>query len=579
MLVEAATFLAAAVVAVPVFQRLGLGSVLGYLAAGVAIGPFGLALIADPDSILRLSEFGVVLLLFLIGLELKPARLWSLRGDIFALGLAQLLLTGGLLAAAGLAFGLSAPVAVVAGLALALSSTAFALQILDERGERNTAMGTRAFSILLLQDLAIVPLLALVGLLAAGPVRDGIAWQDIAIVLGTLLGFIVVGKLALNPALRLIARCGSSEIFAAAALLLVIGAALLMAQVGLSMALGAFLAGVLLADSEYRHQLEADIQPYRSLLLGLFFMAVGMSVDWLLVLTHWPLVLAGVIALLAVKGGVLFLLCRLFGSSTAEALRIAAILPQGGEFAFVLFSVAVAQGLMAAGLANLLTAGVTLSMAATPLVGLLAERLLRRMRANKAPALPDGPEAAEVGEVIVAGFGRVGQIVAQLMAARGIGVTAVDHDPGRIDIARRYGNKVYFGDVRRLDVLEAAGAADARAIFLCVDDPAAVNEAVDRLRGRFPNAALLVRAFDRNHVLQLMQRDVDDSVRETFESSIALGLQGLRQLGVDGPQLEAIEQEFRRRDRERLAVQQVEGEYAGSDLVFTRYDDGDTRAD
>jgi monovalent cation:proton antiporter-2 (CPA2) family protein len=569
----AAVFLGAAVVAVPMFKRLGLGSVIGYLTAGAVIGPFGLALIEQTEEVLHFAEFGVVLLLFIIGLELKPSRLWVMRRDIFGLGLSQVVITGAVLTALLAAAGLELRPALVAGLGLALSSTAFALQVLEERGTLNSPYGNKAFAILLFQDLAIVPLLALVALLgpgAAGEERS--PWLDAGKIIAVVAAVVIVGRYLLRPVFRIIALTRAREVFTAAALLLVVGAALIMAGVGLSMAMGAFLAGVLLADSEYRHQLEADFEPFRGLLLGLFFIAVGMSVDWSLVLGNIPIVLAGVIGLLVIKAVLIYGLCRLFGVGDRDAQRIAVTIPQGGEFAFVLFSVAAGAAVMAAQTANLLVAVVTLSMAATPLVGVLYEVAVAHFAAGTTAEVED-VSRAEQQSVIIAGFGRVGQIVAQLMHAQGIGVTAVDHDPERIEIAEKYGTKVYFGDVRRADVLAAAGAGKARLIFICVDDPEACNAGIGHVRAAFPKAQILARAFDRDHVLQLMQMDVDYFLRETFESSVAMGKEGLRRLGLDPAKVDDIEQEFRRRDQERFAIQQAEGQFAGVDKVFGRYDE------
>jgi CPA2 family monovalent cation:H+ antiporter-2/glutathione-regulated potassium-efflux system protein KefB len=433
--------------------------VIGYLAAGAVIGPFGLGLIEEAEEVLHFAEFGVVLLLFIIGLELKPSRLWVMRRDIFGLGLSQVIITGAVLTALLAAVGLEFRPALVAGLGLALSSTAFALQILEEKGTLNSSYGNRAFAILLFQDLAIVPLLALVALLSPGAAgEESNPWLDAGKIIGVVAAVVIVGRYVLRPVFRIIALTRAREVFTAAALLLVVGAALTMAGVGLSQAMGAFLAGVLLADSEYRHQLEADIEPFRGLLLGLFFIAVGMSVDWPLVLGNIAIVLAGVIGLLVIKAVLIYGLCRLFGVGDRDAQRVALTIPQGGEFAFVLFSVATGAAVMAAEMANLLIAVVTLSMAATPLIGVLYEVAVARLTAGTTADVEDVSRAVQQS-VIITGFGRVGQIVAQLMHAQGIGVTAVDHDPERIQIAEKYCNKVYFGDVRRADVLAAAGAA------------------------------------------------------------------------------------------------------------------------
>jgi CPA2 family monovalent cation:H+ antiporter-2/glutathione-regulated potassium-efflux system protein KefB len=567
----ATLFLAASVIAVPLFKRLRLGSVLGYLAAGAVIGPFGLGLIGDPETVLHFAEFGVVLLLFIIGLELRPKRLWVMRREIFGLGLAQVVITGALLTGVLMISGFTFPTALVAGSGLALSSTAFALQILEEKGALNTPYGTTAFSILLFQDLAIVPLLAMVAFLAPGAEGEPAGgWLPVAKTIGAVAGVVLVGKFLLTPAFRIVALTRASEIFTAAALLLVVGAALVMQTVGLSMALGAFLVGVMLAESEYRHQLETDIEPFRGILLGLFFIAVGMSVDWPLVFDNIVVVLAGVVGLLFVKGAVIYGLSRLFGVEDENARRVSVTIPQGGEFAFVLFSVAASTAVMVTQTANLLTAVVTLSMAATPLIGVVYDVLLRKLSAGRSIDV-EGVERAERRSVVVAGFGRMGQIVAQLMKARGIDVTAIDNDPTRIETAKKYGNKVYFGDVRRSDVLATAGTGKAQMIFVCVDDKEACNQAIKHIRAAFPSVQIMARAYDRNHVLELMRQDVDWFVRETFESSVAMGKEGLRRLDVDPVVIEMIEEEHRLRDEERFHVQQAEGEFAGVDKVFTSY--------
>ncbi|MFZ5608843.1 MAG: monovalent cation:proton antiporter-2 (CPA2) family protein [Pseudomonadota bacterium] len=571
-LIAAGVFLGAAVLAVPLAKRLGLGSILGYLAAGALIGPAALGLIAHPKSILSVSEFGVVLLLFVIGLELEPRRLWAMKRDIFGLGLAQVIISGAVLTGLAVLMGLAWPAAITAGFALALSSTAFALQIMEENGSLNTRAGSRAFSILLFQDLAIVPLLALVA--ALSPQAPGLGgWQAVGVTLAVVLGFVLLGGRLLRPLLRAIARTDNREIFAATALLLVVASALLMAAVGLSMAMGAFLAGVLLAESEYRHQLEADIEPFRGLFLGLFFMSVGMSVDWALVAREWALLLALIAGLMLIKGGLIYGLTRLFGARADEALHNAVTLPQGGEFAFVLFTAAAAQAVMDGAMATLLIAAVTGSMAATPLVGFAGQRLKKALGA-KAPAATDldRPEGKTQARAIVAGFGRMGQIVAQILMARGISVTAIDSDPERIRAAAEFGNKVYFGDAQRLDVLRAAGVGEADMLFITVGARRACVKTLQAIRQAFPKLKVATRAFDRFHALDLMRGEADVVVRETFESAVAMGREGLRQLGVEEHVVTSIEEEFRRRDHERLLAQMGGDAKAKMETVFTRFD-------
>ncbi|MBP5856967.1 cation:proton antiporter [Marivibrio halodurans] len=566
LVANAAVFLGAAVVAVPLFKRLGLGSILGYLAAGAVIGPVGLAVIDEADNVMHFAEFGVVLLLFVIGLELKPSRLWALKRDIFGLGLLQVLVTGGLLAVVGTyLMGAGINKALVVGFALALSSTAFGVQILRERGDLNAPYGTRAFSILLFQDLAIVPLLALVPLLAVGAEGAAPDWRASIEAVGVVVALVLAGKFLLNPVFRVIAATRSDEISVAAALLIVIGAALLMHIVGMSMALGAFIAGVMLAESEYRHQLEADIEPFRGLLLGLFFIAVGMSVDWRLVLVNWATVLGGAVGLMVVKGVVLFVLARLFGSGPKDSTRIAVTLPQGGEFGFVLFSVAAGHAILTPVEANLMTALVTVSMALTPLVGIVGDRLMGRLfSSNEWGEMPDAAEA-ERNRVIVVGYGRVGQVVARIFKLLGQEVTAIDGDPRRIDAAKRFGHKVYFGDATRIDVLAAAGGGEADMIFVTIDNQEACLTAIREIRKRFPGIKIMARAHDRIHAMKMLDSDADYFVRDTFESSIVLAAEGLRRLGQKDETIEHVVEEFRRADADLLARQKTQGLYAASE--------------
>ena len=563
-LVDAAVYLGAAVVAVPLFKRLNLGSVVGYLVAGAVIGPYGAGLIEDAQSALHFAEYGVVLLLFVIGLELQPTRLWRLRGEIFGLGLVQVVLTGVVLAALISSQGwLSTNAAIAVGGALALSSTAFAVQILRERGDLTKRHGDRAFSILLFQDLSIVPLLALVAILSpwGGQGGEGDILTKTGIALGAIAALIVVGRFALRPLFHVIAATKSDEIFTAAALLVVIGAAIAMQVAGLSMALGAFLAGVLLAESEFRHQLETDIEPFRGLFLGLLFIAVGMSVAWPLVLQYWFTVIFGALGLFALKAAIIWALCRAFRSPNADALRIGAVLGQGGEFGFVLFTVAMTSGVLIQRDAFILTAIVTLSMAITPFAVMLVDHVLRRRAALDMTGV-DGVEKAEVASVIIVGFGRFGQIVARVLKLRGYQVTLVDSSPERIRIARTFGDKVFFGDVRRGDILRIAGADRARAIFLCADDADAVRHAVKALRWRFPHVLIFARATDRVAEIELLKAGADVAIRETFESSIAMARRALDEFG-EGDAADDIIDEFRRRDAELLRYQSEYGAEGG----------------
>ncbi|MEM1314346.1 MAG: monovalent cation:proton antiporter-2 (CPA2) family protein [Pseudomonadota bacterium] len=567
----AAVFLGAAVVAVPLFKRLRLGSVIGYLAAGAAIGPFGLALVSEVETVVGFAEFGVVLLLFVIGLELRPARLWRLRVEIFGLGAAQVGATTAaiLIPLLLLGFGFSSALAVAS--ALALSSTAFAVQLLRERGELTLPFGNRAFSILLFQDLAIVPLLALVTILAPGG-EDGSmsGFQQFVIAVAAVGALILGARFGLQPLFVLVARAKADEVFTAAALLVVIGSALLMHAVGLSMAMGAFIAGVLLAETEFRHQLEADIEPFRGLLLGLFFMSFGMTIDWSLVAERWWLVLFGSIGLFAVKGVILVRLSEWMGSPREDALRIAATLGQGGEFAFVLFAAAVLAGLLDAETRSLLSATVTASMVLTPFAIRGVERLL-----------PDADEDADDGDmadvsqaprasILVAGFGRVGQVVARVMRLRGYDVTLIDNSPRRIRMAATFGNQVYYGDATRTDVLRTAGAETADIIFLCIDDRDGAREAVTRIRERFPNARIFVDTYDRFSEWELREAGAHEVVRETFESAVTLARRGLEAMG-DGDLADELIEEFRKRDAELARLQNEYGAEAGLEKLREKY--------
>jgi monovalent cation:proton antiporter-2 (CPA2) family protein len=555
MLHEALIFLAAAVICVPLVRRLGFGSVLGYMLGGVAIGPYGLALVGNVTDIMHFAELGVVFLLFIIGLELQPARLWVLRRPIFALGGLQMVLTTVVLSAIGYLLALPVNVALVCGLILALSSTAFVLQMLTERHELTTNHGRSAFAILLLQDLAVIPLLALIPL--AGSNLDG-HWDVGTLVRGSLalsvvVGFVVVGRYALRPVLRLAAGSGATEIFTATALLVVIGAAALMEWAGLSMALGTFLAGVLLADSEYRHALEADIEPFKGLLLGLFFISVGMSLN-LALLGNAPLQVAMLTALLlAGKGIAIYAAGRLYGLPHTVSRSLAFALPQGGEFAFVLFSVAVTAGLIAGELQDLLIVVVTVSMAITPLLVQLNARL------SGGAAKPERPYDAiqESNPVIIAGFGRFGQIVGRILRSRRIPFTALESSSAQVDVVREYGNKVFYGDAARLDLLHSAGADRARLFVLAVEDSEQSVRIVETLKQHFPNLPILARARNRQHALALMDLGVTDPVRDTFFSGLRLAEETLTRLGVAREQAVDIVARFAKHDQALLKRQQA----------------------
>lgn len=570
MLATASIWLGASVAAVAVFKRLGLGSVLGYLAAGAAIGPSGLGLIAYTGEELHVAEFGVVLLLFVIGLELQPSRLWRMRSEILGLGLAQVLVTGAILALELEGIGFAHAGAILVGLALALSSTAFGVQILRERREMQSPYGRRAFSILLFQDMAVVPLLALAAFLA--PTGDaGFNVADVALGVLAIAGLLIAGKVALPWFFRVLALWKANEAFTAGALLIVVNSALVMQAAGLSMALGAFLAGVMLAETEFRHQVETDIEPFRSLLLGLFFMAVGLSVDWGLAAQNLGTVLGGATALFATKALIIYALMRRRGSGWRDSLRAAALLGQAGEFAFVLLTIASESWLIGQADSALLTATVGVSMALTPAAVIGADRWIARRDRETGhdgvePVVPLGP-----GRVIVAGFGRAGQIVARMLRMRGYDLTLIDNSPRRIRMAANFGDKVFFGDGARLDVLTMAGAADAKAIFLCINDREGARKAVERLRERFPDQLILAMSYDRFSAIEMRSAGADVVVREVLESAIDLAKRGLAAMGDNGD-LEALDEEFRRRDEELMRLQTELGHAEGAKVMREKYE-------
>ena len=565
--------LAAAVLSVPIARRLGLSAIVAYLIAGIVIGPHGLAAFGTPESIIPVSELGVVMLLFLIGLELELGRLVALRRAIFGLGAAQLALTALAIGALAYLVGLvDWRGAVVAGVALAMSATAIALEILEERGQLQQDYGQRAFAILLFQDMAVVPLLAVLPLLAqAGEsnhadVGDGL--RAVALIVGAILLIVVSGRYLLNPFFRLLAQTGSREVMTAAALLVVLGAALVMQKAGMSMALGAFLAGVLLAESNYRHELEADIEPFRGLLLALFFMGIGMSIDLAVVRANLWLILVAAAVITVLKAAIVWLLFNATCVRRADALRAGSVLTAAGEFAFVLIPLGGSLGVLDARQASILTAIAAITMLLGPLVATFTETLLRRLNPPDTREPDDFSEAR--GSVLVIGFGRFGQIVSQCLLAEDIDVTTIDNDPEMIQDAGGFGFKVYYGDGTRLDVLRAAGAGEARLVAVCIDNRQAASRIVDLVRAEFPGTKLYVRSYDRRHTLQLIAKGVDFELRETYESALVFGRSTLEALGLDSERAAATEQFVRARDLDRLAVQQAEGLSAGTDLLNTR---------
>ena len=558
--------LAAAVFAVPLFRRIGLGTVLGYLAAGLLIGPYGLAFFTDPEGIIHFAELGVVLFLFIIGLEMQPSRLWAMRGEIFGLGVLQVGLAMFALVWVGILLGYPVEASFVAGTGFVLTSTAIVFQMLLERGQMGQPAGRRMISILLLEDLAIVPLLILVAFLAPGGEEATAAdrMTAIAIGLGALVVVVVAGRYLLDPMFRLLARFGVREIMTAAALLVVLGAAVLMEEAGLSMAMGAFLAGVLLSESSFRHQLEADIEPFRGLLLGLFFLGVGMALDLNVIVANWAVIAISVPAFMVLKMGVIYGVALLLKADRSEALLRMVVMAQGGEFAFVLYAAATQVGILTPEWNANLTAIIIISMVLTPLMILLHDRY-----APKPRPLMDGVEEAHdlAGRVLLIGFGRFGQIVSQPLLARGHSVAIIDTDPQAIRDAEEYGFKVFYGDGGRLDILHAAGAHHASLIIAAPSDPAAVTRIVELAKDEFPMVPVLARAFDREHALELVRHDAAFQIRETFESAMVAGREALLRLGEPAEEVEETMAAVRALDAERFALQTVGGAKAGTELL------------
>ena len=556
-LTSSLVYLSAAVVAVPLARAAGLGAILGYLAAGMAIGPWGLKLVTEVDDILHFAEFGVVLMLFLVGLELEPRRLWTLRRPIFGWGSAQVLGCAAVLTGASVLAGVPPTLAVVAALGLALSSTAIALQVMQERNLLGTAGGQAGFSILLFQDVAAIPILALLPLLAADstqnvpmPLVDK-AFEAIKIV-GVIGAVVLGGRTLLRPLLRAMAKSGTPEIFTAAALLLVVAVAGLMQVVGLSMALGAFLAGVLLADSEYRHELETDIEPFKGLLLGLFFMAVGMSIDFGVLMAQPWLMLGVVLGFLAVKGVVIWLLARAMGIPVAERPVLVLLLAQGGEFAFVVFQAAAGAKAIEAETASLLVGAVALSMLLSPLLLAAISRWLLPRFANCQTNTLEELAEPQSAPTIIAGFGRYGQIVARMLGAQGLRATVLEHDAGMVESARTFGYQVFYGDASRLDLLRTAGADTAKVLVVAVDDVEQSLAVVDLAREHFPHLKVVARARDVTHWNALRDRGVTEVDREMFESSLSTGQRALQALGLTAEESQVMAQRFKQHNTQLL---------------------------
>jgi monovalent cation:proton antiporter-2 (CPA2) family protein len=564
---QALVYLTAAVVSVPIAKRLGLGSVLGYLLAGVAIGPFALGLVGeDGQDVLHFAEFGVVLMLFLIGLELEPSRVWRMRGPILGLGGLQVGATTGVLAAIGLALGLDGRVALAVGVTLALSSTAIVLQTLAEKDLLRTHGGQSSFAVLLFQDIAVIPILALLPLLAiTGAAGHGDAgeqdhtwvaglpgWAESLVVLAAVLGIILAGRFLLQPAFRAIARTGLRELFTAASLLLVIATAILMTKVGVSPALGTFLAGVVLARSEYRHELESNIDPFKGLLLGLFFISIGASIDFALIGGDPGRILGLMVGLVVAKLLVLLVLGRVFKLSLDQNLLFSFSLAQAGEFAFVLLSFAVRYNVVEQTLAATLIAVVALTMAATPVMMLINEKILQPRFGTREREGRETDEIEEQGEVIVAGFGSFGAIVGRLLRANGVEATVLDLDSDRVDLLRKLGLKVFYGDASRLDLLRAAGADKAKLVVLALDNSNKNRELVATVRKHFPHLTILARAPGRPAAYELIEAGVEHVFRDKLDSALKLGVEALHLLGHRRHHAFRAAQTFRRHDEEAV---------------------------
>ena len=571
-LVSVVALLGSAVVAVPLFKRLGLGSVLGYLVAGLVIGPYGIGLFSDAQAILHVAELGVVMFLFVIGLEMEPSRLWGMRRQIFGLGLVQVCACIALLTGVGLLLGLTPSVAFVAGTGFVLTSTAIVMQMLEERRMIGTPPGQRIIAVLLLEDLAIVPLLALVAFIAPGgaAVTTADRLMSVGLGLGSIVALVAAGIWLLNPMFRLLAESRAREVMTAAALLVVLGSALAMQLGGLSMAMGAFLAGVLLSESAFKHQLEADVEPFRGILLGLFFLAVGMALDLSVIATNWALILASVIAYMAVKAAAIYGVARLTRAGHREAFERAVLMAQGGEFAFVLYGAATTVGIIDGEANAVMTATVIVSMVLTPLMVILHDRIVPPI----APSL-DGLEAPDhnTASVLIIGFGRFGQIVGSSLLTRQCSISVIDMDPEMVREANAWGFRVHYGDGTRLDILHAAGAGRARMILCCVDDRDTALRVLHLVKDEFRGIPILCRSFDREHAMRLLAAGADFQVRETFESALVLGREALIRLGNADAEAEEVIDTLRRRDAERFALEASQGLEAGRRLLLSHRED------
>ena len=568
-LIEGVVLLGSGIVFVMVFRRFGLGAVLGYLIGGAVIGPQVLGLVGGGETKLAFAELGIALLLFLVGLELNPARLWRLKRDIFGLGLLQVVVCGLAIAALILlATNFSWGAALALGLPLALSSTAQVLPSLKSSGRIDTPFGERAFSVLLFQDLSIVPLITIIAALSRAPVDPDMppGWMLAVYTVGAIIGLVLAGRFLIAPLLRLAGRLGERELFVVIGLFTVFAAAAIMHELHLSIALGAFVAGVMLADSPYRHEIEADVEPFRSILLGLFFMAVGMVLDLRAIIENPLFVIGFALALVALKTAIIFALARAFGMATRPAFGLGLLLSQGGEFGFVLFAQAQAALLIEPQAASLFGAIITLSMATTPFLLMLARRF---EFAPSAGPLPDGPEAAEQASAIVVGYGRFGQTVSQLLIAENVSVTLIDIKPSQIERTAEFGAKVYYGDGKRIDLLRTAGADKAQLILFCIDDRKLGPKELEPVLHSFPQAAVMVRAFDRQQMMALAGLGTTFALREVYESAVLMGRRALAAIGVADDRVDEIDRDFRARDADRLDAQTATGDiHALSDTLF-----------
>ncbi|MDV6237701.1 monovalent cation:proton antiporter-2 (CPA2) family protein [Leptospira ellisii] len=555
LLITLIVFLSAAVISVPLFKKIGLGSVVGYLIGGAVIGPWGIGLVTDVENILHLSEFGVVLLLFLIGLELKPQRLWVLRRPVFGLGGLQVLLSALVFFGVLSLIGLERSQAIVISISISLSSTAFALQVLGEKNELNTAHGRSAFAVLLFQDLAVIPIMAILPFLGTSLETEGVQGfcQKMFPAIGSIIGVVLAGRFLARPLFRLVASTGNHEIFTALSLLIVVGVSLLMDQVGLSMALGSFLGGVILADSEYRHELESNLEPFKGLLLGLFFLAVGMSINLGEVLKDPILVILFALGLMAVKSLVLYVLGRISKHSQESSLNLAVTISQGGEFAFVILGVGVSLSILPRERADLVIAVVTLSMGLTPIIAIVKDKFVESFFKQRTEQEADSIE--EQNRVIIAGFGRFGQIIARMLFVHKIGFTALEGNPEQVNLARRFGYKIYYGDASKLSLLRSAGAEQAELFVLAIQDIDVSVKVAELIKKNFPNLTIIARARNREHVFKLMEAGVKIIRRDTFASALELAGETLSHLGFMDSEVEQKVKKFRAHDELTLKGQ------------------------